>query len=508
VARATRGKEWVVSRNVAPTRRGPLGFLSGLSDQRVVALVYTVAMFMDIMDGTIVNTALPAIGKDFGTASPSSLAWVVLGYLLSLAIWIPASGWLGDRFGTKKVFLFALFVFTAASMLCGFSHSLGELSAYRFIQGIGGGMMTPVGLAMLYRAYPAAERAKIGAILVIPTLLAPALGPVLGGFLTDGVGWRWIFFVNAPFGLAMLAFGTWRLTEYAHESAGKFDPAGFFLSASALACILYALNQAPLDGWTSRTVMGFGISGLTLGVILVIVENHVAEPLLALRLFRSHIFRASNITSVFMTASFFGLVLLMPLMLQTVRGDSAWQSGLTTFPQALGVMLMSQVVRKLYPKIGPRRLVMGGLTMAGLVMLSLEFTTVTTSPWAYRSMLFARGLCWAFVFIPLQAAAFCEVGPLDTGRASALYSAQRQVASSLGVGILISMLVTQLAHARAHIACGPLGTHCATTLRAALYSAYRGPFLWCALFAFMGALSAWWIDDKKVFAVLRPNVAK
>ena len=469
-------------------RRG----IYAISDRAAVATVFVIAMFMDIMDGTIVNTALPAIGNDFHHGSPTDLAWVVLGYLMSLAIWIPASGWLGDKFGTKKVFLFALFMFTAASMLCGAANSIDQLTAFRFLQGIGGGMMAPVGTAMLYREYPPMERAKVGALLSIPTLLAPATGPVLGGFITDGLGWRWIFFVNLPFGILAFVIGVLRLKEYQHEAAGKFDPAGFFLSALSLGAILYGLNQVAVEGWNSTPVLLSLALGISLGAALVLVERRIAEPILALRLFRDRVFTMTNITSVFATASFFGLVLIMPLMLQGVRGLSPSESGLTTFPQAIGVILMSQVARKLYPKVGPRRLISIGLIVAGFVMLLLMWTTPETNLWVYRAILFARGLCWAFVFIPLQAAAFSQIQPLDTGRASALFSTQRQVASSLGIAVLISVLMAQLDKIPAQV-----------HDLAYAYNAYKVPFMWTCIFAFLGAVTAFFIDDDKVLSVFR-----
>jgi EmrB/QacA subfamily drug resistance transporter len=469
-------------------RRG----IYAISDRAAVATVFVIAMFMDIMDGTIVNTALPAIGNDFHHGSPTDLAWVVLGYLMSLAIWIPASGWLGDKFGTKKVFLFALFMFTAASILCGAANSIDQLTAFRFLQGIGGGMMAPVGTAMLYREYPPMERAKVGALLSIPTLLAPATGPVLGGFITDGLGWRWIFFVNLPFGIVAFVIGVLRLKEYQHEAAGKFDPAGFFLSALSLGAILYGLNQVAVEGWSSTPVLLSLALGISLGAALIVVERRIAEPILALRLFRDRVFTMTNITSVFATASFFGLVLIMPLMLQGVRGLSPSESGLTTFPQAIGVILMSQVARKLYPKVGPRRLISIGLIVAGFVMLLLMWTTPETNLWVYRAILFGRGLCWAFVFIPLQAAAFSQIQPLDTGRASALFSTQRQVASSLGIAVLISVLMAQLGKIPAHV-----------HELAYAYNAYKVPFMWTCIFAFLGAVTAFFIDDDKVLSVFR-----
>ena len=354
-------------------------------------------------------------------------------------------------------------------------------------------MMTPVGTAMLFREYPPKERARASAILVVPTLLAPAIGPVLGGYLTDGLGWRWIFFVNAPFGLLIFFFGLWRLKEYAHHASSKFDPAGFALSATALGAILYALNQAEFAGWTSPRVLICLVGGVCLGIALVLVENRTQDPLLALRLFREPVFRVTNIISVFSTASFFGLILLMPLMLQSVRGLSAASSGLTTFPQALGVIIMSQVVRALYPKIGPRRLLIGGLTIAGLLMLCLLATSDSTNLCVYRALLFGRGMCLAFVFIPLQAAGFSTIQFADTGRASSLFSTQRQVASSLGIAVLITLLESQL-HGIGSLAGASTSD---------LYNSYKVPFFWCAMFAFIAALASLFLDDKKVLAVLR-----
>jgi len=184
--------------------------------------------------------------------------------------------------------------------------------------------------------------------------------------------------------------------------------------------------------------------------------------------------------------------LLMPLMLQSVRGLSAASSGLTTFPQALGVICMSQVVRALYPKLGPRRLLIGGLTIAGVLMLCLVFTTETTNLWVYRGLLFGRGMCWAFVFIPLQAAGFSTVKFADTGRASSLFSTQRQFSSSLGIAVLITLLESQI-----HGIGGAIGS------ASVLYDAYKVPFFWCAMFAFFAAVASLFLDDNKVLAVLR-----
>ncbi len=177
----------------------------------------------------------------------------MLGYTLSLAVWIPASGWLGERFGTKRVFLTALGLFVLGSALCGAAQSLEQLIAFRILQGVGGGMLTPVGVAMLFRAWPPAERARASTIIMIPTLVAPALGPILGGLLVTNFDWRWIFYVNVPLGLIALAFGLAFLRESKEPSVGGFDVLGFVFSATGLACVVYSLSEGPRSGWVVRS---------------------------------------------------------------------------------------------------------------------------------------------------------------------------------------------------------------------------------------------------------------
>jgi EmrB/QacA subfamily drug resistance transporter len=456
-----------------------------LSTQHAVATVFVAGMFMNIMDSTIVTVALPSIARNFGV-DPVTTDGVVVGYLVSLAIWIPASGWVGDRFGTKRTFLFALTVFTAASALCGLARSLPELVAFRILQGVGGGMLTPTGTAMLFRAFPPAERARASRILIVPTVTAPALGPVIGGLVVERLSWPWIFYINLPIGVAAFLFGLAFLVEHREPDAGPFDLAGFALSGAGFAMVLYALAEGPIRGWNSIAVVVTGCAGLAALAVVVPLELRRRSPLLALRLFRNRLFRTNNVIGLFASSAFIGVLFTMPLFLQGPRGLSALTSGLTTFPEALGIMASSQLVGRLYPVVGPRRLMFGGLLGVTAVMAALSRIGLGTDLWTIRALMFLLGVGMAYVFLPFQAATFATITPAQTGRASALFNAQRQLAGALGVAILASVLS----------AAGAAGAAAATDPGIQV-GAYRDAFLVASGLALCGSLVALTVRDSE-----------
>jgi EmrB/QacA subfamily drug resistance transporter len=417
-----------------------VGRLQALPYKWLVAIVFVIGLFMDLLDTTIVNVALPTIGTDLGVSKNTTLEWVVTGYLISLAVWIPASGWLGDRIGTKRVFVFALLAFTIGSALCGEAQSIGQLIAFRVLQGIGGGMLTPVGTAMLFRAFPPQERAKASAVLTVPIAIAPTLGPIIGGLLVDHASWRWIFRVNIPIGIIGLIMSVLFLQEHTEPNAGRFDLLGFVLGGAGLPSVLYALSEAPTDGWTSGTVLFFGLGGIALLVALVAVELRMREPILNLRLFSDRMFRSSNIVSFMSFGGLMGLLFLLPLFLQQLRGLSATESGLITFASALGVMIMGPIASKLYPVVGPRRLLFAGMLITTLGTLPFYWVDLDTNLWLVRGILLFRGLGFGLGIVPLQAATFAQIPPQQSGRASAVFNTNRQVASSVGVAILATVL--------------------------------------------------------------------
>jgi EmrB/QacA subfamily drug resistance transporter len=474
-----------VSTGTSPARAG----LGRVPYQHLVAVAFVFGVFMDILDTTVVNVALPTLAREFH-AGDGTIEWVVTGYLLSLAVWIPASGWIGDRFGTKRTYLFALGMFTVASALCGAAWSIESLIAFRVLQGVGGGMLTPVGTAMLFRAYPPAERARASSVLAVPTVLAPALGPIIGGLIVTHASWRWIFYANLPIGVLGFVFTALFLKEHVEPTAGRFDKAGFALSASGLALILYSLSQSP-KGWTSAQVLGTGLAGLAAFALLVVVELRVAEPMLDLRLLRDRLFRTASAVSFAMLGSFLGLMFLMPLFLQELRGLSAQESGFTTFPQALGVMFVARFVGgRLYPVVGPRRLLVLGLSILSLANFLFVLIDLQTSLWWIRGLMFFRGFGIGFAFVPMQTITFATIQPADTGRASSLSSTIRQVGAAVGVATFATVLATRTPGAYSNV-----GESSPAAIAGRLHAFHDG-FVAAAAFAALGIIVAWRVRDE------------
>jgi len=459
-----------------------------------VSIVFVVAMFMSIMDVTIVNVALPSIGRQLAVPS-TSIDAVVVAYLVSLAVVIPASGWLGDRWGTKRIFLLALALFSLASALCGLAENFTMLVVFRFLQGAAGGMLAPVGTTMLYRTFPPAQRVQISSVLIVPTVIAPATGPVLGGLLVDQLSWRWVFFVNVPIGIAAFLFGLVFLQEHREPTAGRFDLPGFLLAGMGLALALYALSEGPTRGWSSPTVLGSALGGLLLLAAFIVIELWRQEPLLDLRLLGNRLFRTANLVSLVSSAGFLGVLFIGPLFLQEGLGVTPLTSGLTTFPEALGVVTSTQIVARLYPRVGPRRLMAAGLTGVAIVIALMSLLGGDTNLWFMRLLMFLTGAGMAYAFVPGQTAAFATISSAKTGRASALSNAMRQLGSAFGVAVLAEVLSVV----------GPTRLSATGTVLPNL-RAYHAAFLAAAALALVAAGIALAISDRDAAPTMKPQV--
>jgi len=454
-----------------------------ISQKVAVGVVFVAAMFMSIMDATIVNVALPTIGREFHV-SATAIDSIAISFLVSLAVFIPASGWLGDRFGGKRVLLIAIVVFTAASALCGTATSLGELVAFRVLQGAGGGMLAPVGMAMLYRVFPPEERVRAAAILTVPTTLAPALGPLLGGLLTTDLSWRWVFYVNLPIGAAAFLFGVLFVQGSRQPHPGRFDLPGFLLSGLGLGMTMYGVSEGPVEGWHSTDVLVTIAIGAVLLAGMVVVELRTDEPMVNLRLLGNRLFRSSSGVMVLSSIAFLGSLYAISLYYQDGRGLSALGSGLSTFPEALGVMAGAQLAtRWLYPMLGPRRHITGGLVGIAISIGLLAVLGPGTSLWWARLLMLTLGLAMGQVFVPVQAAAFATITPAATGRASTMFNAVRQLGGAVGVAVLTTAIV----------AVGPV--HVVNGHPVANLTAYRIAFLVAAAFALLGTTCSLRIRD-------------
>jgi EmrB/QacA subfamily drug resistance transporter len=405
-----------------------------------VMTVYVLALFMTIIDGTMVNVALPTMAEDFGVAT-TDIEWIAVGYLLTFAAVIPAAGWLGDRFGTKRVFVAALGLFVAASLLCGLARSLDQLVAFRLLQGVGAGLVTPMGSAMLYRAYPLEERAKAAIGVLSVAVTAPAIGPMLGGIIVDTVSWHWIFLINGPIGVVAIALSVRWLTETVLADPGRFDVAGFLLSIAAVASLLYALSIAPEAGWLSATTLTFGIGGLVALVVLVVVELRIEQPILMLRLYADRLFRTVNIAATMVYAGFFGMIFVLPLYMQSLRGYSAFESGLAQSPQALGVFVVSNLFgKRLYQSIGPRRLMVVGTALTAAATCLYASAGLDTPLGVIAGFSLLRGLSVGMVFVSIQTAVYATTSMTDLGRATSLFNTGRQISYATGVALAATVI--------------------------------------------------------------------
>ena len=405
-----------------------------------MATVYVVAMFMSVLDTTIVTVALPAIAREFGVTA-ATVGVVSVAYLVALTVFIPVSGWLGDRIGGKRALLGAIALFTLGSVLCGCSTSLPELVAFSALQGVGGAIMLPVGLAMLFRVYPPAERVRLASTLALVTAIGPALGPILGGLFTTYASWRLVFLVNVPIGLAVIVWGAVRLDSHAQPHPGRLDLAGLLLSAVGLGALISGVSEGPTLGWGDPVVLSLLIVGAAALVVLVPVELHVERPLIDLRLFGNRLLASATALYGLASMAYIGALYLVAVFLQEALGASAMVSGLTSVASAIGIIIGGQVVtRVLYRRVGPRRLTAAGLVLIAMSLALMALVTTSTDLWLVRLDLFVLGLGVACVFIPSQAISMATVSKADMGKASPLFNSGKQLGSAVGIAVLSTVV--------------------------------------------------------------------
>lgn len=411
-------------------------------------LLYLVAMAMNGLDSTIVGPALPSIGAGLGVRTDAA-SLVESVFLVASAVVLPAAGWVGDRYGAFRVFVVGLLAFSLASAAAAVAPNLEALGAARAAQGVASGILTPVGLAMLYRGSSPADRLRIAKITTIPLTVAPMIGPVLGGVLSEHAGWRWIFAVTVPVGLAAallaaIVLGPGRRTT---EAAPAPDPShrpldllGLVLSALGVGAVVSGLTIGLHAGWgdpLAWIVLGAGVAGCAATVATAGRTDH---PLLDLDLWRDPHFRRAGATVAWSSAALMGLLYLVPLMLQEGFGDSPTASGAAIFPETIGLLIGSQLVARTVRVLGARRAVLGGLAGAGVAFVLVAAVAPSLGVVGVGAAMFLMGLCLSHAVLIGQAASFTTVQERATTDATALFMAQRTLAGALGVVVAAALL--------------------------------------------------------------------
>ena len=423
---------------------------SGLAAMRV-ALIVAGAFFMENLDGTVIVTALPQIGHSFSvTATDLSLG--VTGYLLTLACFIPTSGWAADRFGSRTVFVAAICLFTAASILCGISGDFWSFIASRLLQGFAAALMAPVGRLMVLRTTSKANLVRAIATLTWPALIAPVLGPPVGGFITTYASWRWIFFLNLPLGVLGAALALAYVPNHREEKRAPFDGLGFVLTAAALACIVYGLDLLSRREANPPLAFGLMAAGVAVGAWAVHHARRTSHPLLDLKVLKVGSFVISTLTSGgIVRIAIAATPFLLPLMFQLAFGMNALQSGVLVLVYMAGNLLMKTITTPIMRRFGLRTvLVVNGLFNAAAI-LACGFVTPGTPKALLWAVLFAAGAFRSMNFTACNTLAFADVPPERRSGATALWGVAQQLCVSLGVAAAAVLLNLSLIVRRAPV---------------------------------------------------------
>ncbi|MBV9492508.1 MAG: MFS transporter [Verrucomicrobia bacterium] len=411
----------------------------------LVPLIVACALFMENLDGTVLSTALPAIAHDLNE-SPIQLKLALTSYLLTLAVFIPASGWVADRFGARIVFRSAILIFAIGSALCGLAGNIQLLVAARALQGVGGAMMVPVGRLVILRTVPRSELVDALAWLTIPALLGPVIGPPVGGFITTFFSWRWIFWINLPIAALGMVLATLYIPDIRVENVAPFDAMGFALSGIGLAALVSgAATAADVSFISPWVTVSLFVVGIVLSGLYIRHARRAATPILDLGLMRLATFRAGITGGSLFRIGVGAVPLLLPLLLQIGFGFSPLQSGLLTFVAAIGAMGMKTAAGSILKRYGFRKvLIVNSIVSAALIAAPALFTRTTPLPWMVVVLL-VGGFFRSLEFTCINAISYAEVDQPRMSAATSFASVAQQVSLSLGITVGASVLQACLA---------------------------------------------------------------
>jgi len=407
-----------------------------------LASVVVLGTIMSILDTTIVNVAIETLGRDLD-ASLNEIQWVSTGYLLALATVIPLTGWAMERFGGKRMWMLSVTLFLCGSTLCGLAWSTTSLIVFRVLQGFGGGMILPIGQAILAQAAGPQRMGRVMSVIGVPTLLGPILGPVIGGLIVDNFSWRWIFFVNLPVGVVALALAARILPAAERKTRSRLDVVGLLLLSPGLALLVYGLSELGREGGLG-TMAVVGLVGGALLLVAFVLHARRDHALIDISLFRDRAFAAASGTVFIFGVSLFGAMLILPLYYQVVRGESALTAGLLLAPQGVGAAMAMPIAGRMTDRMGAGRVVPFGVVVACLGTAAYTQLTATTSYEVLGVALWVRGIGLGMTMMPSIAAAYQTLERAAVPRATSTINIIRTIGGSFGVAVLTVVLQRQI----------------------------------------------------------------
>lgn len=407
---------------------------------RLTAVTVTLAVVMDLLDTTVVNIAVPTLQEEFD-AGPGPVQWVVTAYLLAIAVSLPVSGWISRRLGQGRAFLIALGIFGTASALAAVAWSLPALITFRAFQGLGGGLILPIGMAMLFAAFPADQRAKASALITVPAALAPVLGPLIGGWFVQDIGWRWVFWLNVPIALAAIMNGRRLPGQRPGMPGTRFDGIGLVLVSSGLMLLVLGLTGTE-NG--SPTALAAIAAAVLLLAAFAARQLRREAPLLNVRLLGRREIWSSNLAFLLTSLSYGGLLFLLPLYLQGQRGMSPLESGVVTSLHAVGILLATPFSTRFTRRRGPTAPLATGLSIMVAGAAALALTASGGPEWMTAASIFVAGAGFGTTIIPLQTATVTGLEGAELSDGSTIVNMARQIGMALGVAVAAALLHTVL----------------------------------------------------------------
>jgi len=412
-----------------------------------IAGVVILGMIMSILDTTIVNVALHTLSHDLHSPL-SQVQWVITGYLLSLAAIIPVTGWAARRYGAKRVYMTSLVLFTGGSALCAIASSTTSLVLFRVLQGAGGGMIMPVGQLIMAQVAGPKRMGRVMGVVTMPAMLAPILGPVVGGAILQNLHWSWIFLVNLPVGVLAFALAWRMLPQTDSGEAGRLDVVGLGLLSSGTTALVYGLSELGTHAsFTAPTVIWPTLAGIVLIGVFILHAMRVERPLLDVRLYANRVFGAASLTTFGLGAALFGAMILVPLYYQEVRHESVIVTGLLVGPQGLGMLIVMPLVSRFTQRFGAGRVAIAGVLILSLASIPLAYVGDSTSIAFISVVLLVRGVGIGFSFMPAMTAAFAALRPSQLSDATPQLNVVQRVGGAIGTAVLAVVLQRATGHA-------------------------------------------------------------